>query len=204
MKPVKHPVHRRRRRRASASGRCSALLPALRERHRAGLRRRQRRERRRRRRDHAEDRRPDVRRRRRRDHARQPHLPPARDLRRTSTSEERILRPANFLRSQPGHGSCVVDAAAACGSGVVSLSGNLFMNAGRPAFAEADAALHALRGQGRPRARRHARRGDQREGRDGLAPRRPRDRRRRHPHARPDRRRAGPARAAPPTSPTSA
>ena len=29
--------------------------------------------------------------------------------------------------------------------GVVSLSGNLFMDAGRPAFAEADAALHALR-----------------------------------------------------------
>ena len=31
--------------------------------------------------------------------------------------------------------------------GVVSLSGNLFMDAGRPAFAEADAALHALRDQ---------------------------------------------------------
>ena len=30
---------------------------------------------------------------------------------------------------------------------MVSLSGNLFMNAGRPAFAEADAALHALRGK---------------------------------------------------------
>jgi metallophosphoesterase (TIGR00282 family) len=31
--------------------------------------------------------------------------------------------------------------------GVVSLSGNLFMDAGRPLFAEADAALHALRDQ---------------------------------------------------------
>ena len=31
--------------------------------------------------------------------------------------------------------------------GVVSLSGNLFMNAGRPAFSEADAALHALSGK---------------------------------------------------------
>ena len=77
---------------------------------------------------------------------------------------ERILRPANFLRSQPGHGWCVVTRDGVR-LGVVSLSGNLFMNAGRPAFAEADAALHALDGQGRPRARRHARRGDQREGR---------------------------------------
>ncbi len=58
--------------------------------------------------------------------------------------EDRILRPANFLRSQPGHGWCVVDHDGVR-LGVVSLSGNLFMNAGRPAFSEADAALHALR-----------------------------------------------------------
>jgi hypothetical protein len=57
---------------------------------------------------------------------------------------ERILRPANFLRSQPGHGWCVVERDGVT-LGVVSLSGNLFMNAGRPAFPEADAALHALR-----------------------------------------------------------
>jgi 2',3'-cyclic-nucleotide 2'-phosphodiesterase len=54
-----------------------------------------------------------------------------------------ILRPANFLRSQPGHGWCVVTRDEVR-LGVVSLSGNLFMDAGRPAFAEADAALHAL------------------------------------------------------------
>jgi metallophosphoesterase (TIGR00282 family) len=59
---------------------------------------------------------------------------------------ERILRPANYLRSQPGHGWCVV-ARNGVRLGVVSLSGNLFMDAGRPAFSEADAALHALRGQ---------------------------------------------------------
>ncbi len=59
-------------------------------------------------------------------------------------AEERILRPANFLRSQPGHGWCVVRREDVR-LGVVSLSGNLFMNAGRPAFAEADAALHALK-----------------------------------------------------------
>lgn len=57
-----------------------------------------------------------------------------------------ILRPANFLRSQPGHGWCVVGRGGVR-LGVVSLSGNLFMDAGRPLFAEADAALHALKGE---------------------------------------------------------
>jgi 2',3'-cyclic-nucleotide 2'-phosphodiesterase len=60
--------------------------------------------------------------------------------------EERILRPANFLRSQPGHGSCIVRHGDVR-LGVVSLSGNLYMNAGRPAFSEIDAVLHALKGQ---------------------------------------------------------
>ncbi len=57
-----------------------------------------------------------------------------------------ILRPANFLRRQPGHGWCVVERGGVR-LGVVSLSGNLFMDAGRPLFAEADAALHALQGE---------------------------------------------------------
>jgi 2',3'-cyclic-nucleotide 2'-phosphodiesterase len=57
-----------------------------------------------------------------------------------------IVRPANFLRSQPGHGWCVVTRDGVS-LGVVSLSGNLFMDAGRPVFAEADAAVHALRDQ---------------------------------------------------------
>jgi metallophosphoesterase (TIGR00282 family) len=61
-------------------------------------------------------------------------------------TEDRILRPANFLRSQPGHGWCVVERGGVR-LGVLSLSGNLFMNAGRPAFPEADAALHALSGR---------------------------------------------------------
>ena len=60
--------------------------------------------------------------------------------------EERIIRPANFLRSQPGHGICVVERGGAR-LGVVSLSGNLFMNATLPVFADADAALHSLRGR---------------------------------------------------------
>jgi metallophosphoesterase (TIGR00282 family) len=61
-------------------------------------------------------------------------------------AEPRIIRPANFLRSQPGHGWCVV-AREGVRLGVVSLSGNLYMDAGRAAFPEADAALYALRGQ---------------------------------------------------------
>jgi 2',3'-cyclic-nucleotide 2'-phosphodiesterase len=57
-----------------------------------------------------------------------------------------IVRPANFLRSQPGHGWCVVEHDGVR-LGVVNVSGNLFMKAGRPAFAEVDAALHALEGK---------------------------------------------------------
>ena len=117
-------------------------------------------------------------------------------------AQERILRPANYLRSQPGHGWVVVEHDGVR-LGVVNLSGNLYLRAGRPAFVEIDAVLGQLRGQGRPRARRHARRGDEREGRHGLVPRRPRDGRRRHAHPRPHGRRARAARAAPPTSPTS-
>jgi 2',3'-cyclic-nucleotide 2'-phosphodiesterase len=61
-------------------------------------------------------------------------------------AHERIVRPANFLRSQPGHGSCVVERDGVR-LGVVNLSGNLYMRAGRPAFSEIDAALHELRGR---------------------------------------------------------
>ncbi len=57
--------------------------------------------------------------------------------------EPRIVRPANFLKSQPGHGWCVVERDGVK-LGVVSISGNLYMNAGRPAFPEVDAALHAM------------------------------------------------------------
>ncbi len=67
-----------------------------------------------------------------------------REIYRYLDDQERILRPANFLRSQPGHGWCVVTREGVR-LGVISLSGNLFMNAGRPVFAEVDAALYALR-----------------------------------------------------------
>jgi metallophosphoesterase (TIGR00282 family) len=59
-------------------------------------------------------------------------------------AQERILRPANYLRSQPGHGWCVVERDGVR-LGVVNLSGNLFVRAGRPAFSEVDVVLHALK-----------------------------------------------------------
>lgn len=69
-----------------------------------------------------------------------------REVYRYLDEEERILRPANFLRSQPGHGWCSV-AKDGVRLGVVSLAGNLFMKSWRPAFMEADNALNALEGE---------------------------------------------------------
>jgi 2',3'-cyclic-nucleotide 2'-phosphodiesterase len=61
-------------------------------------------------------------------------------------SRPEIVRPANFLHSQPGHGWCVVERAGTS-LAVVNLSGNLFMQAGRAVFPEADAVLAALEGK---------------------------------------------------------
>ena len=58
-------------------------------------------------------------------------------------SEPRIVRPANFLRIQPGHGTCVVERGGVR-LGVVNLSGNLYLRAGRSAFTEIEAALGEL------------------------------------------------------------
>jgi metallophosphoesterase (TIGR00282 family) len=55
-------------------------------------------------------------------------------------SQPRILRPANFLRNQPGHGTCVVERDG-LRLGVVNLSGNLYLRAGRSAFTEIESAL---------------------------------------------------------------
>jgi metallophosphoesterase (TIGR00282 family) len=62
-------------------------------------------------------------------------------------SHEAILRPYNYLRSQPGHGVCVVQSAGGVRLGVVNLSGNLFLRAGRPAFVDIDVALGELNGR---------------------------------------------------------
>ena len=61
-------------------------------------------------------------------------------------AQERIIRPANYLRSQPGRGWVVVERAGVR-LGVVNLSGNLFLRAGRPAFVEIEAVLGQLEGK---------------------------------------------------------
>lgn len=58
-------------------------------------------------------------------------------------AQPQILRPANFLRNQPGHGTCVVEHGGVR-LGVVNLSGNLYLRAGRSAFTEIEAALGEL------------------------------------------------------------
>jgi 2',3'-cyclic-nucleotide 2'-phosphodiesterase len=54
-----------------------------------------------------------------------------------------IVRPANFLRSQPGRGTTVVERDG-LRLGVVNISGNLYLRAGRSAFTEIGAALAEL------------------------------------------------------------
>jgi 2',3'-cyclic-nucleotide 2'-phosphodiesterase len=59
---------------------------------------------------------------------------------------DEIIRPANFLALQPGHGSCVVERNG-IRLGVVSLQGNLYLRSGRAAFTEADSQLEQLAGR---------------------------------------------------------
>jgi metallophosphoesterase (TIGR00282 family) len=54
-----------------------------------------------------------------------------------------ILRPANFLPSQPGHGTVVVERGGVS-LGVVNLSGNLFLQAGSPALVAIDEVLREV------------------------------------------------------------
>jgi 2',3'-cyclic-nucleotide 2'-phosphodiesterase len=61
-------------------------------------------------------------------------------------AQERIIRPANYLRSQPGRGWVVVEHEGVR-LGVINLSGNLYLRAGRPAFVEIDAVLGQLEGK---------------------------------------------------------
>jgi hypothetical protein len=56
---------------------------------------------------------------------------------------DRIVRPYNYLRGQPGRGACVVEKDGVR-LGVVNMSGNLFLKAGRSAFTEIEPALREL------------------------------------------------------------
>jgi hypothetical protein len=67
-----------------------------------------------------------------------------REIYRYLDDEPRILRPANYLRGQPGHGHTVATRDGVR-LAVINLSGNVFMSAGRSAFAEADALVAELR-----------------------------------------------------------
>ncbi len=58
-------------------------------------------------------------------------------------TKERIVRPFNYLRGQPGRGVCVVEKDG-LRLGVVNLSGNLFLKAGRSAFTEIEPAIKEL------------------------------------------------------------
>ncbi len=59
-------------------------------------------------------------------------------------SQPRIVRPANYLRGQPGRGTCVVTSAEGVRLGVINLSGSLYLRPGRSAFVEIDGALKEL------------------------------------------------------------
>jgi 2',3'-cyclic-nucleotide 2'-phosphodiesterase len=61
-------------------------------------------------------------------------------------NEQRIVRPANYLKSHPGRGVTVVEKDGVR-LGVVNLSGNLFLEAATRMFQQADVALGELRGK---------------------------------------------------------
>ena len=63
-----------------------------------------------------------------------------REIYRYLDEDERIVRPANYLRSQPGRGACVVESNGTR-LGVLNLSGNVFLRAARPAFTEVESVL---------------------------------------------------------------
>jgi metallophosphoesterase (TIGR00282 family) len=60
--------------------------------------------------------------------------------------EERIVRPANYPKGDPGRGHIVVEAGG-MRLAVVNLSGTVFLDAARSPFAEIDAILSELRGR---------------------------------------------------------
>jgi metallophosphoesterase (TIGR00282 family) len=57
-----------------------------------------------------------------------------------------ILRPVNFLSTQPGHGSCVVEKEGVR-LGVINAQGNVHLQSGRAVFLEVEAAVESLAGK---------------------------------------------------------
>jgi len=60
--------------------------------------------------------------------------------------DERVVRPANYPRGNPGRGSTVIEREGVR-LGIVNLSGSLFLDAARSPFAEVDAVLAELEGR---------------------------------------------------------
>lgn len=60
---------------------------------------------------------------------------------------DQIVRPANYLSTQPGHGSCMVEKDGVK-LGVLNLMGNVFLDPGRPMFLQAEAEIDKLIGRG--------------------------------------------------------
>ncbi len=67
-----------------------------------------------------------------------------RDVYRYLDERQAIVRPYNYLPSQPGRGTCVVELDGTS-LGVINLSGNLYLHAARPAFVEVENALEEVR-----------------------------------------------------------
>ena len=106
-------------------------------------------------------------------------------------TDERIVRPANYpsRRAGPGpHGAR--RRADGHEVAVINLAGQLYMSTGMSPFRIVDRLVDEASATGRDRRGRPARRGDQREGRHGPLPGRPRHGGAGHAHARADRRRA--------------
>jgi len=61
--------------------------------------------------------------------------------------EERILRPANYPESAPGHGTCVAEAADGTRVAVINLIGSLFLDAAVSPFAVAERMVEAAKAQ---------------------------------------------------------
>ena len=104
--------------------------------------------------------------------------------------EPRLLRPANFPAGVPGAGCYVARSARHEPVAVINVMGRIFMNPLDNPFHVVRAELEAVRSEARVVVVDFHRGGHVREAGDGLAPRRRRHRRARHPYPRADRRRA--------------
>jgi metallophosphoesterase (TIGR00282 family) len=58
-------------------------------------------------------------------------------------TSDRVIRPANFLKRQPGKGTCIVERDGVR-LGVLNLQGNVFLQSGRHAFTEAEVEVSRL------------------------------------------------------------